>query len=124
MLRVAALSFRGDYDMRTWSIGTLAGCFVAAAFLAMPAYAQTDKQTENKTNSGRLQPPKPYGDRGSSTLGSQPIQYPTQPNTTRNPLDYWRGRIITGRQYYGNNIIIIGGAPCFVPYYYRYGLPG
>src|ERR1051325_3044286 len=124
--------------MRTWthaSAALIAGAvFAMAALPTHPALAQTDNNKKNETNknetnkhetsAGPLQPPKPYGDRGTTTLGNPPIQYPTRPNSTRRSLEYWKSRIISGPGYYGNTVIIFGDSPCFVPFYYRYGLPG
>ena len=113
--------------MKSGTFASIAGATLAAvSLLALPAIAQNDKPNEkkNETNSGPLQPPKPYGDRGTTTLGNPPIHYPTRPNSNKNPLDYWKSRIITGPGYYGNTIIIVGDSPCFVPFYYRYGLQG
>src|SRR5438045_3223248 len=87
--------------MRTWTLASIVGAVFAVATLpALPSIAQTDnnKKNENKTNenktndnnAGPLQPPKPYGDRGTKTLGNPPIQYPTKPNPNKNPLEYWK----------------------------------
>src|ERR1051326_7012039 len=111
--------------MRTWTFALLAGTvFGVATLSAPPAIAQTDNNKKNETNAGPLQPPKPYGDRGTTTLGNPPIAYPTRPNPNKKPQEYWKSRIITGPGYYGNTVIIFGNSPCFVPFYYRYGLQG
>jgi hypothetical protein len=107
--------------MRTRKSSCILGGLVAlAAFgTTIPACAQNDN------NSGPLPMPRPYGDRGTkSPLGNPPIRYQTKPNTTQNQLNYWQNRIISGPGYYDSNIIIIGGVPCYAPFYYGYGLNG
>lgn len=69
--------------------------------------------------------PQPYGDRGSSTLGSPPIQYPDPRAPRPDPVSYWKSRIIsTGGGCGGSVIIINNGAPCYIPNYYAYGMRG
>jgi hypothetical protein len=79
---------------------------------------------QSGNNSGPLPFPKPYGDRGTTTLGNPPIRYQTRTNPNQNPVEYWRSRIISSPNYYNESVIIIAGTPCYAPYYYGYGLSG
>src|SRR5687768_13275781 len=99
--------------------GTLA--LGIAVILTAPALAQRD---EHKKESGPLQSPKPYGDRGSRIIGDPPIHYPTRPPAGANPARYWKDRIIASPRHGGATVIIVNGSPCYTPWYYGYGFPG
>ena len=85
-------------------------------------------QQDPRRESGPLQSPKPYGDRGTQgVIGNPPIAYPTRPPAGADPVQYWKNRIITPR-HGGGTVIIINGSPCYTPWYYNpgygYGYPG
>jgi hypothetical protein len=82
------------------------------------AGAQTNQDT------GPLQKPKPYGDRGTTgPLGNPPIAYPGPNPGQADPVRYWKNRIIANPGYGGGGtVIIINGTPCYAPMYY--GNPG
>ena len=87
--------------------------------LAAPILAQRDEPKD----SGPLQRPKPYGDRGSTgVIGNPPIAYPNRPRPGTDPIKYWKDRIITS-PYGGGTVIIINGSPCYTPWYYGYNYP-
>lgn len=76
-------------------------------------------------NSGPLQSPKPYGDRGTvGSIGNPPIQYPDPRAPRPDPYTYWKNRIISTGGYPGSTVIIVNSSPCYVPWYYGYGFGG
>ena len=88
--------------------------------LAAPVMAQRDEPQD----SGPLQRPKPYGDRGTTgVIGNPPIAYPNRPRHGADPIKYWKDRIITS-PHGGGTVIIINGSPCYTPWYYGYAYPG
>ncbi len=93
-----------------------------AASLTAPALAQRDRDNRE---SGPLQSPKPYGDRGSRIIGNPPIHYPNRPPVGAGPARYWKDRIISTPGYHGGaTVIIVNGSPCYTPWYYDNGFPG
>src|SRR5689334_5784548 len=73
---------------------------------------------EKQVNAGALQRPIPYA--GTKTIGNPPVAYTGSTNPT-DPLTYWKSRIISTGNGCGTTVIIVGGAPCYVPLYYGLG---
>ncbi len=78
----------------------------------------TTSGLEKQVNAGPLQPPAPYA--GTKTIGNPPVVYTGSPHPT-DPLTYWRSRIIGTGNGCGTTVIIVSGAPCYVPLYYGLG---
>lgn len=118
-IRGSATSWRDEELIKALFRGTLA--LVLAVILASPALAQRDRDNRE---SGPLQSPRPYGDRGSRIIGDPPIHYPTRPPIGANPVQYWKDRIIATPRHGGATVIIVNGSPCYTPWYYGYSFPG
>jgi len=102
--------------MTTRALGKWWAGAAAAGLLALAVGAAAQ-------SGGQLPMPKPYGDRGTRTLGDPPIEYPDPRQPPADPVNYWKSRIIS-RGHGGGTVIIINGSPCYAPWYYDVGFFG